>query len=79
MMEQIAQSESISAIALISLNLICITLSWTVVSNIKIEHWMVRPSGFQRKLMQVILSIIIGYWLASFIADYWQLTQAIRI
>lgn len=54
----------------IILSIIFIGLSWWALQSIRFEKILKRPIGAQAKLLQIMLSIVIGYELSRFFLDY---------
>ncbi|HZG83211.1 MAG TPA: DUF1146 family protein [Brevibacillus sp.] len=54
----------------IILSIIFIGLSWWALQSIRFEKILKRPNGAQAKLLQIFLSIVIGYELSRFFLDY---------
>lgn len=52
--------------------LACIVLSWWALQVFRFDVLCRDPKGIQTKLLQILLSIAIGYQVAKFIMDYVQ-------
>ncbi|EGK10712.1 DUF1146 family protein [Kroppenstedtia eburnea] len=61
---------AVSALVNILTSLICITLSWWVLQNVRLDLFLRQPGGIQGKLLQVLLAIVLGHGLAVFFIDY---------
>lgn len=61
---------AVSALINILTSLICITLSWWVLQNVRLDLFLRNPGGIQGKMLQVLLSIVLGHGLAVFFIDY---------
>jgi uncharacterized integral membrane protein (TIGR02327 family) len=51
-------------------SLLFIGLSWWSLQIFKFDLFIRQPNGPQSKLLQVILSVVLGHGVATFIADY---------
>jgi len=54
----------------IILSITFIGLSWWALQSIRFEKILKRPNSPQAKLLQIFLSIVIGYELSRFFLDY---------
>ncbi|MEX1028563.1 MAG: DUF1146 family protein [Paenibacillaceae bacterium] len=54
----------------IILTVICIWVAWWTLQGFRFDIFMRRPGGPQAKVLQIMLSIMIGYLVSSFIIDY---------
>lgn len=54
----------------IIITVICIGISWWGLQAIRIDIFTYHPKSAQTKVLQIILSIVIGYLLAQFFIDY---------
>ncbi len=69
---------AVSALVNILTSLICITLSWWVLQNVRFDLFLREPGGIQGKALQVILAIVLGHGLATFFIDYMGWSGMIR-
>ncbi|MDP5276842.1 DUF1146 family protein [Chengkuizengella axinellae] len=58
--------------------LFSILLCWRVLQSFRFDVFMKNPNSIEAKLLKVIITIVIGYQLGSFIIDYYDWSQAIR-
>jgi uncharacterized integral membrane protein (TIGR02327 family) len=70
--DQMNNSLGISGVLNIFIALMCIGFSWWALQGIKLEVLFKHPKGPQAKLLQIFLSVALGYQLARFIIDYLQ-------
>ncbi|PTX62530.1 putative integral membrane protein (TIGR02327 family) [Melghirimyces profundicolus] len=61
---------AVSSLINILLSLACIALSWWVLLNLRLDLFLRDPKGVQAKVLYILLSIIFGHNLASFLIDY---------
>lgn len=54
----------------IILTIVFIGLSWWALQSFRFEKILKNPNGAQAKLLQIFLSIVIGYELSRFFLDY---------
>ncbi len=54
----------------IFITIICIAISWWALQIFRFDLFTYNPKSAQAKLLQIIISIILGYQLALFLIDY---------
>jgi uncharacterized integral membrane protein (TIGR02327 family) len=54
----------------ILLSIVFIGLSWWALQSVSFEKWLKKPNSAQAKLLQIILSVVLGYELTRFFLDY---------
>lgn len=54
----------------IILSIVFIGLSWWTLQAVRFERLLKRPNSAQAKLLQIFLSIVMGYELSRFFSDY---------
>ncbi len=69
---------SVSGLVSIVVSLFCIWLSWWALQNLKLDLVIRNPQGTQGKLLQVLLAIVLGHFVAGFLLDYLTWSQMIR-
>ncbi|MDR0266713.1 DUF1146 family protein [Paenibacillus sp.] len=62
----------------IIVSLICIGMSWWALQNLKLDLFIRHPKSAQGKLLQLLLAIILGHFVAKFILDYLSWSQMIK-
>jgi len=62
----------------IVLTIICIGLSWWAIQAFRFDLFTANPKGPQAKALQIILAVVLGYQLASFLLDYFGWTVNLR-
>jgi uncharacterized integral membrane protein (TIGR02327 family) len=68
--DQMNSSLGMSGLINITIVLICIGCSWWALQELNLEKLLKRPRSTQGKLLQILLSIALGYQAAKFIIDY---------
>jgi uncharacterized integral membrane protein (TIGR02327 family) len=68
--EQMNTSMGMNGLLNIFITLICIVCSWWAIQGLHLDKILKRPRGAQGKLLQVLLSIALGYQVARFVVDY---------
>ncbi|MDQ0089849.1 putative integral membrane protein (TIGR02327 family) [Paenibacillus anaericanus] len=76
--ESLPASVGVSGLTAILISLVCIALSWWALQNLKLDLFVRHPKGPQGKLLQLLLSVVLGHFVASFIMDYMGYTQLLR-
>ncbi len=56
----------------IVITVLCIWTAWWALQGFRFDVFMRNPKGRQAKVLLIMISIIIGYMVASFIIDYLQ-------
>ncbi|QHW32562.1 DUF1146 domain-containing protein [Paenibacillus rhizovicinus] len=77
-MDQVASSAGMHALMSIVIELFSIALAWIVIQEIKWDAIMKRPRGPQVRLVQIVLSIVLGHGFASFVLAYWNWSGLLR-
>lgn len=67
--ERIVPSEIYGFLSII-LSIVFIGLSWWTLQAVRFEKLLKKPNSAQAKLLQIFLSIVIGYELSRFFSDY---------
>ncbi|MBA4495974.1 DUF1146 family protein [Paenactinomyces guangxiensis] len=67
----------LNALINICLSLVCIVVCWWVLMGIRIEMVMRVKRTAQAKALMIILSIILGHQLATFLIDYLSWSRSI--
>ncbi|MFC4077379.1 DUF1146 family protein [Salinithrix halophila] len=65
-----ATSFAATALVNILISLASIAISWWVLQNLRLDVFLRDPKGVRAKAFYVILSIVLGHGLATFIIDY---------
>ncbi|MGI6127610.1 MAG: DUF1146 family protein [Planifilum sp.] len=65
-----AVSLGFTALINIVLTLAGIGFSWWLLMNVRLDLFMRDPKGPQAKALLVVLSIVLGHGLATFVSDY---------
>lgn len=69
---QMKASMGMNGLLNIVIVLICIGLSWWALQELQLDKMLKRPRSAQGKMLQVLLSVALGYQVAKFIIDYFQ-------
>ena len=59
-----------SALLTILLSLVCIALSWWALQSFRFDLFVRNPDSAQSKLLQILLSVVLGHGVARFFMDY---------
>ncbi|MDT3417816.1 putative integral membrane protein (TIGR02327 family) [Brevibacillus aydinogluensis] len=62
--------QEIYGVVSIILTVLFIALSWWALQAIRFDLFLKKPDGAQAKLLQILLSLVIGYEVARFFLDY---------
>ncbi|SDW42067.1 conserved hypothetical integral membrane protein [Marininema mesophilum] len=61
---------AMTALVNIVISLACIALCWWVLQNLRLDVFIRNSQGAKGKALLIILSIVLGHGLATFIIDY---------
>lgn len=76
--ESVPVSVGVNGLTAILVSLACVALSWWALQNLKLDLFIRHPKGPQGKLLQVLLAVVLGRFVASFVLEYWGYTQMLR-
>jgi uncharacterized integral membrane protein (TIGR02327 family) len=74
----VSDAVGVSGLVSIIISLICIWISWWALQNLKLDLLIREPQGTQGKLLQVLLAIVLGRFVAGFILDYLSWSQMLK-
>lgn len=77
-MESVENSLALSGLAYITIVLISIFVSWWCLQQFRFDLFLKQPKSAPAKVLQIILSIVLGYEVARFIIDYFNWTQLLQ-
>ncbi|MNJ49613.1 hypothetical protein D3C77_448530 [compost metagenome] len=77
-MDSVPTAVGVSGLTSILVSLACIVLSWWALQNLKLDLFIRHPKGPQGKLLQVLLAIVLGRFVAAFVLEYLGYTQMLR-
>ncbi|MCL6456821.1 MAG: DUF1146 family protein [Gorillibacterium sp.] len=64
------QMLAINGLTSILIMLVCVTLAWMGLQQLRFEQLLKQPKSFSAKVLQVFLAIALGYLVGKFITDY---------
>ncbi|MBB3110535.1 putative integral membrane protein (TIGR02327 family) [Paenibacillus phyllosphaerae] len=76
--EQYAAHAGMQGLMYIIVDLVCITIAWFVVQEIRLDAFMKRPRAVYTKVLQIMVAVILGHQFARFILDYWQWSNLLQ-
>ncbi|AZS17643.1 DUF1146 family protein [Paenibacillus motobuensis] len=76
--ESVSTSVGVGGLTGIIVSLVCIAISWWALQNLKLDLIIRNPKGPQGKLLQLLLAVVLGRFVAAFVLDYWGYTQMLR-
>jgi len=76
--ESVSSSVGIGGLTGIIVSLFCIAISWWALQNLKLDLIIRNPKGPQGKLLQLLLAVVLGRFVAAFVLEYWGYTQMLR-
>jgi|DewCreStandDraft_1066081.scaffolds.fasta_scaffold00025_155 uncharacterized integral membrane protein (TIGR02327 family) len=62
----------VSGLFNVLITVICIWIAWWALQGFRFDIFMRNPGGPQAKVLLIMISIILGYLVSSFIIDYLQ-------
>ncbi|SCW58313.1 conserved hypothetical integral membrane protein [Paenibacillus tianmuensis] len=69
-LDQMSASMGLKGMINIVVVLVFIGVSWWALQELKLEMILRRPKSAQAKMLQILLSIALGYQIARFVIDY---------
>ncbi|MDO3678852.1 DUF1146 family protein [Paenibacillus ehimensis] len=69
-LDQMSASMGLKGMINIVIVLVFIGVSWWALQELKLEMMLRRPKSAQAKMLQILLSIALGYQTARFVIDY---------
>lgn len=63
-------TQAVYGLVNIIITVILIGISWWALQALRFDLFLSKPNGARAKLLQIILSILLGYQMASFLFDY---------
>lgn len=58
--------------------LLCMGLSWWALQQFRFDLFLKQPKSAPAKMLQVLLSVALGYQIARFVLDYFHWTQLLK-
>ncbi|MFD3259325.1 DUF1146 family protein [Paenibacillus lentus] len=77
-MDSVPATVGMNGLTAILVSLACIVLSWWALQNLKLDLIIRHPKGPQGKLLQLLLAVVLGRFVAAFILEYLGYTQMLR-
>jgi uncharacterized integral membrane protein (TIGR02327 family) len=74
----VAHSFAMSSMMYILLVLICIALSWWSLQQFRFDLFLKNAKSGQGKLLQILISIVMGYEVARFFIDYFNWSALLK-
>lgn len=68
--DSLYQAAGLSGLIQIILSLMCISVSWWALRTVRFDLWLKSVRSPQAVMLQMILSVVLGYQLARFLYDY---------
>lgn len=76
--DQLQTQMALSGMAYILVVLVCIFLAWWSLQQFRFDLFLRSPKSAPAKMLQVVLSIAIGYQLARFVIDYFNWSRLLQ-
>lgn len=77
-LNQVSSITAVSALTAIVVCLICIVLAFWALQNLKLDLFIRHPNAPQGKLLQLLLAIVLGKFVADFVIEYLSYTHMLR-
>ncbi|MNJ63597.1 DUF1146 family protein [Paenibacillus fonticola] len=74
-LDSVPASVGVNGLVSILVSLACIVMSWWALQNLRLDLIIRHPKGPQGRLLQVLLAIVLGRFVAGFILEYIGYTQ----
>ncbi|BCG61379.1 DUF1146 family protein [Paenibacillus sp. URB8-2] len=78
MANELTSSIGISGLMSMIVSLLCVALSWWALQNLKLDLIIRYPKSPQGRLLQLLLAIVLGHFVAGFLLDYLGYSVQIR-
>lgn len=75
---QLPSSVAVGGLTAIIVSLVSIAVAFWALQNLKLDLVVRNPKGPQGKLLQLLLAVVLGHFVASFVLDYWGYTRMLR-
>lgn len=76
--QPIYNSYTIAGVSYVLVVLVCITLSWMGLQQLRLDVFLKNPKSPFAKILLIFLSIVLGYQVTSFLFQYFQMTSMLR-
>jgi uncharacterized integral membrane protein (TIGR02327 family) len=76
--DNMAYTFALSSIGYIVLSLVCIVLAWWGLQQFRFDLFLKNPRSAQSKVLQIFLSVALGYGVARFIMDYFNWSALLK-
>ncbi|MDF2813928.1 MAG: hypothetical protein K0Q81_128 [Paenibacillus sp.] len=77
-MDRVENSLALSGLTYITIVLISIFVSWWSLQQFRFDLFLKQPKSAPAKVLQILLSIVLGYEVARFVIDYFNWSQLLR-
>ncbi len=77
-MDRVENSLAFSGLTYITIVLISIFVSWWSLQQFRFDLFLKQPKSAPAKVLQILLSIVLGYEVARFVIDYFNWSQLLR-
>lgn len=64
-------SEGVQGLFSIVVVLLSILFIWMLLSEVKWDALLKNPVSPKARMLQIVIAVVLGYWLGSFILQYW--------
>lgn len=64
-------SEGVQGLFSIIVVLLSILFVWMLLSEVKWDTFFKNPVSPKARMLQIVIAVVLGYWLGSFILQYW--------
>lgn len=71
-------SMGMTSLVSIAVALVCIGLSWWALQQFRFDLFVKQPKSAPAKMLQVLLSVALGYEIARFILDYFNWSRMLK-
>lgn len=76
--EKMAYSMGMTGLLSILVALVCIAVSWWALQQFRFDLFLKQPKSPAGKMLQVLLSIALGYQVARFVLEYFNWSQLLK-
>ncbi|RKN78847.1 DUF1146 family protein [Paenibacillus ginsengarvi] len=76
--DKMAYSMGMTGLLSILVALVCIAVSWWALQQFRFDLFLKQPKSPAAKMLQVLLSIALGYQVARFVLEYFNWSQLLK-
>ncbi|MBO9604836.1 MAG: DUF1146 domain-containing protein [Paenibacillaceae bacterium] len=76
--DSLSSSLATSSLLYIVITIVCIGLAWWALQQLRLDLFLRQPKSGQSKMLQILLSVALGYEAARFLIDYFNWSALLK-